>query len=53
MDQHDIDELTEIRHKLKHARDLDGDEIQELYYRKNYLESVLAAEEVDVYGEES
>ena len=49
----DVDELTEIRHRLMHARDLDIDEMQELYYRKNYLESGLTADEqAEDYGDE-
>lgn len=51
--QRDVEELSEIRTKLKHARDLDLDEAQELYYRKNFLESGLALDEeyTDQYGD--
>lgn len=38
----DTDELNDICHRLMHVRDLDIDEVQELYYRKNFLESVIA-----------
>ena len=51
--QKDVDELTEIRHRLMHARDLDLDEMQELYYRKNQLESFMNADEqYQEYGDE-
>lgn len=51
--ERDVEELTEIRGRLKHSRDLDLEEAQELYYRKNFLESGLAIDEEyrDQYGD--
>lgn len=51
--ERDVEELSEIRTKLKHSRDLDLDEAQELYYRKNFLESGLALDEdyLDQFGD--
>lgn len=51
--ERDTTELADICHRLKHARDLDLDTVQELYYRKNYLESSLALEDPsDEFGDE-
>lgn len=51
--EREVEELSEIRTKLKHSENLDLDEVQELYYRKNFLESGLALDEeyLDQYGD--
>lgn len=51
--QKDIDELTQIRMQLAGSQKLDLDEVQELYYRKNYLEAEQAfGEDGDFEDEE-
>lgn len=50
--EQDITELAAITDRLKHARDLDQEEAQELYYRKNFLESGLALDDADDFYED-
>lgn len=50
--QKDIDELTQIRMQLAGSQQLDLDEVQELYYRKNYLESEQALDEAGGFEDE-
>ena len=51
--ERDDDELDVIRRKLHDDKILDLEEAQELWYRKNYLESGRAAGEfTDNYGDE-
>lgn len=51
--QRDEDELDAIRRKLHNARDLDLEEAQELWYRKNYLEAGRAfGENSDDFGDD-
>lgn len=38
----DEDELNNIHRKLKDSKTLNAEDLQELWYRKNYLESVKA-----------
>lgn len=50
----DQDELNDIRRRLSDSSKFDLEEAQELYFRKNFLESGLAADEQynDLYGDE-
>lgn len=51
--ERDDDELETIRRTLHNARDLDLEEAQELWYRKNYLEAGRAfGESTDNYGDD-